>query len=40
MDKQEQPAGFFLDRDKQYFTDQGVDVIAFEDFYPVGIRAA
>ncbi|MBQ6514572.1 MAG: glycoside hydrolase family 9 protein [Clostridia bacterium] len=36
MDTGKRSAGFSLDRERQYFTDQGVDVIAFEDFYPVG----
>ena len=31
-----QAAGFVLDSGTGYFTDQGVDIIAFEDFYPVG----
>ena len=31
-----QPEGFRLDREAGYFTDHGVDIIAFEDFYPAG----
>lgn len=36
MDKKGQPAGFRLDQKAGYFTNRGVDVIAFEDFYPAG----
>lgn len=36
LEKKEQDTGFRLDRDAGYFTDQGVDIIAFEDFYPAG----
>ena len=34
--KKEQAAGFRLNEETGYLTNQGVDVIAFEDFYPEG----
>ena len=36
MAGKEQTAGFRLDPETGYFTNRGVDVIAFEDFYPAG----
>ena len=36
MAQNEQKTGFRLDPDAGYFTDRGVDVIAFEDIYPAG----
>ena len=36
MELQEKTAGFRLDQETGYFTNQGVDVIAFEDIYPEG----
>ena len=36
MDQKEQSTGFRLDQGAGYFTNRGVDIIAFEDFYPAG----
>ena len=36
MENKDQKTGFRLDPDAGYFTNQGVDVIAFEDIYPAG----
>ena len=36
MKMKKQPEGFRLDREAGYFTNHGVDIIAFEDFYPAG----
>ncbi len=36
MKKKEKKSGFHLETDPGYFTNQGVDVIAFEDIYPAG----
>ena len=36
MNQKNQDAGFRLDAEAGYFTRRGVDVIAFEDFYPAG----
>ena len=36
MDSRNQGAAFRLDGNTGYFSNQGVDVIAFEDFYPAG----
>ena len=36
MGLKKETAGFRLDQETGYFTNQGVDVIAFEDIYPEG----